>query len=110
MGKALVSDVDLDTSAFTVEIDGAEVVAYVSASTTLFLGTGDPAPLASLKAGQNIYLFGKYDPVTRSITADKVVIRNKRITERTALSRAELKKDKDELSLSPLYMLGLTAR
>jgi hypothetical protein len=110
MRKATVSDVDRETNTLMVEVEDVEIPAYTNASTTFFLGDGEPTLIPSIKSGQNIYVFGKYNPETRSITAEKIVVRNKRITERTALSRAEMKAGKGESIMSPLYILGLTAR
>jgi hypothetical protein len=110
MRKALVSDIDWDTSTLTVDIEGFSVPVYTNASTTFFLSNGDPTLIPSFKPGQNIYVFGKYNPETRSIAAEKMVIRNKRITERTALSRAEMNSSAKESLRSPLDILGLTAR
>lgn len=89
--KVVVEDVDFKTNTLVVDIDGTSVPVTTNASTTVFMGNGDETQLPSLRPGTNIYLFGHYNAETKQIEAEKMVIRNKRITERTSLSRAELR-------------------
>lgn len=89
--KVVVENVDFKTNTLTVDVDGARVAVTTNASTTVFFGNGDETQLPSVRSGTNIYLFGHYNPETKHIEAEKIVVRNKRITERTSLSRAELR-------------------
>jgi len=108
--KGTIEDIAKDMSSFTVNVDGASISVRTNASTTISLGNGDETDLSSLKDGANIYVFGDYDSQTKDITATKIVIRNKRITERTSLSRAEMKANQSLKLTSPLEVFGLTAR
>lgn len=80
----------------------------VSASTTVYFGNGDEAAFDILQPGTNVYVFGRYDKDRRGIAAEKIVIRNKRITERTNPSRAEQTRQSRTIPLSALETLGLT--
>jgi hypothetical protein len=104
--KVTIQHLDGSTS-FVADVDGLAVPVAIDASTTVYLGNGDEAEIGSLRNGLNVYVFGPYDPDTKSIAATKIVIRNKRITERTSLSRAQLEAG---ASVSPLGALGLSAR
>jgi hypothetical protein len=91
MRKAHIEDIDFTTHKLSVGIDGVSLLVIVDASTTVFLSNGEETTLPSVHTGMNVYLFGEYSSSTRSILADKIIIRNKRITERTTMSRVDMK-------------------
>jgi hypothetical protein len=105
--KVTVEDFNKENGTFSANIDGLAIPVVMDASTTVFLGNGDETATDSLRDGANVYVFGNYDPESKSIAATKVVIRNKRITERTSLSRAQLEA---ESSSGTLGALGLSTR
>lgn len=91
--KVIVESVDFKNNTLVVHPegdDGMSISVTTNASTTFFFGNGEETELPAVRPGANIYLFGTYDAEDEEIDADKIVIRNKRITERTSPSRAEL--------------------
>lgn len=108
MHKATIEDVDTGRGTVTVLIGESTVPVTTNASTTVFFGNGDEASLDALQSASNVYVFGSYNKETRTIEAEKVVIRNKRITERTTLSRAQQEQVKTSGTFSTFEMLGLT--
>lgn len=113
--KATIEDVGEIQGSLSVDIGGGSVRVITNASTTVFSGTGDEISFVNLSEGANIYVFGKYDKETNTITADKLVVRNKRITERTTLSRAEMARNKirgedRDVKTPPFEVLGLTEK
>ena len=94
--KVVVENVDFKTNTFVVSFEGKTISVTTNASTTVFLGTGIETELPTIREGSNLYLFGLYDKETNTIAAEKMVIRNKRITERSTLSRAEQKAQRAE--------------
>ena len=89
--KVTVESADFKTNTFVVSFEGKTIAVTTSASTTVFLGTGIETELPAIREGVNLYLFGTYNKETNTIAAEKMVVRNKRITERTTLSRVEQK-------------------
>jgi hypothetical protein len=113
--KATIENLSKDGSGFTASLEeGVDIPVVLNASTTFFLGNGDQADISALKEGTAIYIFGEYDSSVKDISATKVVIRNKRITERTSLSRAQKEAENKTPIAStlqnPLEVLGLSAR
>ena len=97
--KAVIIDIDFKENFVIVELESAQGVAIpvnMTSTTTIMLGNGNETLLPSLRVGAPVYVFGMYDKETRSIDAEKIVIRNKRITERTTLSRREIERSKYE--------------
>ncbi len=88
--SAIVENLDLNRSDFAIDIQGLTIPILLDASTTVYLGNGDETSLSSLKNGESVYIFGSYNHDTRDILAEKIIIRNKRITSRTSLSRAQV--------------------
>lgn len=91
--KVTVESVDYSGGSLVVHLEGDDdstIDVTVNASTTFFYGNGDDADLPVLRSGMSIYLFGSYDTEDEEIDAEKIVIRNKRVTERTSPSRAEM--------------------
>lgn len=110
--KAVIEDVNEALASLSVTIDGGSVSVITNASTTVFSGTGDETSFVALAEGSNIYVFGQYDKHTNTIVAEKLVIRNKRITERTGMSRAEMSRKKTqgedkEFKTPPFEVFGL---
>jgi hypothetical protein len=115
--KAVLQDVDLETNVLIVELEEAKgfgVPVVISSTTTVMLGNGNETYKATLQVGMPVYVFGTYNGDTRTIDAEKIVIRNKRITERTTLSRAEIARskqarlqNKNDMRTSTLEPLGL---
>lgn len=87
--RATISTIDSTTNTITVTIDGTIVTVLITASTTVFLGDGSQVELSSLRTNGDVYLFGTYTTETRIITATTIIIRNKSITARVGMSRAE---------------------
>lgn len=90
--KVTVESVNYAKNSMVVFMDGDEdqtIEVTTNASTTFFFGNGDEADLPVIRPGMNVYLFGTYDSKDEEIRAEKIVIRNKRVTERTSPSRAE---------------------
>jgi hypothetical protein len=114
--KATIENLPKDGSGFMASLEqGIDIPVVLNASTTVFLGNGDQADLSFLKEGIDVYVFGEYDPSAKDIPATKVVIRNKRITERTTLSRAQQEAEDNKSKLAgslqnPLEVFGLSAR
>ena len=109
--KGIVTKVDLGAQKLVVDFDGASVFVLANASTTITSPNGTEAEFSFLRDGSSIYVFGYYDNETHSIGADKIVMRNRPITERKSLSRAEMKNVKEmEGSSAVLSELNLTAR
>lgn len=114
--KVSVESVDFkDNSLVVVFEKNDDIVLPVrtTASTTILLGNGDETQLPAIRSGMNVYLFGTYDKETGVVTADKIVIRNKRITERTSMSRAEAARNNFRAAPTitrtpPFEILGLT--
>lgn len=95
--KAVVQDVDFKDNVVVIELEDAKglgIPVLIGSTTTVTLGNGNETQLPALREGMPIYVFGNYDPESRTIAAEKIVIRNKRITERTTLSRAEIERSK----------------
>lgn len=91
--KAIIQDVDFKDNVIVVELEeakGLAVPVITNADTVVSLGNGNATQLPALRPGMPVYIFGEYNQDTRSIAGEKIVIRNKRITERTTLSRAEI--------------------
>ena len=88
--KTSITAVNVDSQTFSIEVDGATIPVRTDASTTVSLADGNNTEFNALRAGANVYVFGTYDPASKAILAEKVVLRNKSKTERTTLSRAEL--------------------
>ncbi len=94
--KVTVESADFKTNTFVVSFEGKTISVTTSASTTVFLGTGTETELPVIREGSNLYLFGSYTKETNTIAAEKIVVRNKRITERSTLSRVEQKAQRVE--------------
>ena len=110
--KETIEDVRGDSGTIIVHIDESSVPVYMTASTTVALGTGEDGTINNLEPGANVYIFGSFSKETQSITADKVIIRNRRITERTSRSRAEEERlnQGTGFGISTLGALGLTSK
>lgn len=108
--KAVVVDTNEQNHSLTVKIDESEVPVIMQASTTIFLGNGEEATFDNVQPGTNLYVFGSYDSEARNIAAEKLVIRNKRITERTSLSRAEQERVNSSFTLPSFDTLGLSTK
>ncbi len=94
--KVTVESADFKTNTFVVSFEGKTILVTTNASTTVFLGNGNETELPALREGANLYLFGSYDKETNTVAAEKMVVRNKRITERSTLSRVEQKAQRTE--------------
>jgi hypothetical protein len=114
MHKGVIEKAGIGESDLLLSLDGEESVSVtLTASTTIFLGNGEEGGQSALNPGTHVYVFGYYDSEQRAIEAEKIVIRNRRITERTAPSRAELDKMNQRQMLSkinPLELLGSISR
>jgi hypothetical protein len=114
MHRGTVQEVDLEEARLFVAIGEEESVPVtLTASTTILLGNGEEGNVQALGAEMNVYVFGYYSKEDRSIEAEKIVIRNRRITERTTPSRAELEKISQRQMFSrinPLELLGSIGR
>lgn len=88
--RGMVTEINHATNTFKVEFEEASVPVLVSASTTVYSSHGDEVETSAVRDGSGVYVFGTYDTVTRSIEAEKIVIRNKSPMERKTLSRAEM--------------------
>ncbi len=93
--KVTVESADFKTNTFVVSFEGKTISVTTSASTTVFLGTGVETEFPAIREGSSLYLFGSYNKETNTIAAEKMVLRNKRITERSTLSRVEQKAQRD---------------
>lgn len=91
MHKATIESIDFKTNTITVTIDGFSIPVPTNASTTVFLGNGEEAQLPALRTGSDVYVFGAYDSESRTLLADKIVLRNKSVLGRKTLSRVEMK-------------------
>ncbi len=91
MHKAIVESVDFKTNVITVSIDGFSIPVPTNASTTIFLGNGEETQLPTIRDGSDVYVFGTYDPESRRLLAEKIVVRNKSVLGRKTLSRVEMK-------------------
>lgn len=95
--KAVIQDVDYKDNVVVVELETAKGVAIpviTTGSTTITLGNGNETQLPTLRPGMAIYVFGVYTKETGTIEGEKIVIRNRPVTERTTMSRAEIEKSK----------------
>ncbi len=93
--KATIVQVDFKQNIVVVELDDAKgfvIPVSMTATTTITLPNGDETLLPSLRAGASVYLFGSYDDTSLSFHAEKIVIRNRPITERSGLSRSQLER------------------
>lgn len=102
--KVTIESVDYMNNSLVVHAEGGDdrpIDVATNASTTFFYGNGDEADLPVLRPGMNIYLFGTYDKEDKEIEAEKIVIRNKRVTERTGPSRAEMARTNLRKGLDP---------
>lgn len=102
--KVTVESVDYLKNSMVVRMEGEDDLSInvsTTASTTIFYGNGDEADLPVIRPGMNIYLFGLYDKEHEEVNADKIVIRNKRVTERTTPSRAEMARTSLQQGLKP---------
>ncbi len=109
--KTSILSINAETRTLTVDIDGVSVPVTTNASTTVSLGNGNETELGEIRNGSNVYVFGTYDPESKSILADKIVVRNKSKTERTSLSRAQLENQATpQVPSGPLDDLGLTVK
>lgn len=110
--KTTVTDINFSSNILAIDVDGMSVQVATNASTTITLGNGNETEFTALRAGANVYVFGSYDPVSKMIIADKIVLRNKSKTERTSLSRAELERQSAPslVASTPASDLGLTVK
>jgi hypothetical protein len=108
--KAIIQGVESNSQSLAIEIDGAFSIVNTNASTTILSSDGDPIDITALRSGSSIYVFGYYDPVAKSIYAEKVVVCNKSKTGRTSLSKAELRKQSQRAAFAPADDLGLTVK
>lgn len=111
--KGIVVNVDAATQKLVVDFDGVSVFVLTNASTTVNSSNGEETRLSFLRDGSAVYVFGRYNNDTRSIEAEKIVMRNKPVTGRKSLSRAEMKnvrETKNKNTSSILENLNLTAK
>ncbi|MEZ0209281.1 MAG: hypothetical protein ACAH17_03850 [Candidatus Paceibacterota bacterium] len=109
--KTTVANVDFDSQTLFIDVDGTSIPVNINASTTISLGNGNDTEFTAIRAGANVYVFGTYDPILKSITASKIVLRNKSKTERTSLSRAERERQSGtSAQASDEDSLGLTIK
>ena len=87
--KAVVVTITPSSSMIEVSIGEDTVPVLVTASTTIYFGNGSETDISSLHEEMNTYVFGVYNRESGVIKAEKIVIRNRRITERTSPSRAD---------------------
>lgn len=102
--KVIVDSVDFKNNSLIVHPendDDVSITVSTNASTTFFFGNGEETELPAIRQGTSMYLFGMYDKEVDQIDADKIVIRNKRITERTSPSRAEMARTSLRQGFSP---------
>lgn len=111
--KGLITNIDDENSRFIVDFEGLSVPVILNASTTVTTPNGSETDLRSLRDGSSIYVFGNYDQESRSIAAEKIVMRNQPVLERKSLSRAEMKamnKMRNEEKSSILEELSLQSK
>lgn len=111
--KGVVAEIDAATQKLVVNFDGVFVSIITNASTTVTAPNGEDMQLSFLRDGSAIYVFGHYDAGTHSIEAEKIVMRNRPITERKSLSRVEMKKTEEtkrKRTAAILEDLNLTTR
>lgn len=110
--RASIVELNPDSGALIANIDGTAVPVTTDASTTLSLANGNGTELSAFQAASNVYIFGYYDPIAKSIRAEKIVMRNRPKTERTSFSRAELQQRASSplATPSPVNDLGLTVK
>jgi hypothetical protein len=111
--KTSVVSVNTLSGVVVVSIDGVNVPVLTDASTTVSLGDGRQTELTALTPGTNLYVFGEYDPLTKNIQSEKIVIRNKSSMSRTSLSRAQLEDLAGQGKVTdnnPADALGLTVK
>lgn len=107
--KASLGSIQLDSQSLIINIEGEDVSVTTNASTTITSSSGDPIDLSLLHTGSTVYVFGYYDPIAKSIYAEKIVVCNKSKTQRTGLSRAQMQERSSASAVSsPLEDLGLT--
>ncbi len=87
--KVIVADINREEGTILAQIEEATIIAYLSASTTVFLGNGEETNLGEISGGEGVYLFGLYSTSTQTLSVDKIVIRNKSPFSRKSLSRSE---------------------
>jgi hypothetical protein len=113
--KATIVQVDFKENTVTVELDDAKgyaVPVSMTATSTITLPSGDETLLPSLRVGASVYVFGSYDATLQALHAEKVVIRNRPITERSGVSRMQLERpapprEEAEASLTTLTLLKI---
>lgn len=104
---ATIEHLDLSRSDFTIQIESLTVPVLLDASTTVYLANGDEATLTSLKDGASVYIFGQYSKQSGDILAEKIVLRNKPITTRTTLSRAQIAAGEGKETDEPFALMNL---
>jgi hypothetical protein len=107
--KTTVTTINVDSKTLSIDVEGTSVPVITNASTTISLGNGNQTEFTAIRTGTNVYVFGSYDPESKTILADKIVLRNKSKTERTSLSRAELERQSSPTAHSE-DSLGLTVK
>lgn len=102
--KVIVESVDFRNNTLVVhpeDDDDFSIRVATNASTTFFFGNGEETELPAIRPGAGIYLFGTYDREDEEIDAEKIVVRNKRITERTGPSRSDMARTNLRQGYSP---------
>lgn len=108
--KANIQSLQADQQGLVIAVDSLSISVVTDASTTFSSSNGDQVDFSALRTGGVVYVFGYYDPVAKSIYAEKIVICNKSKTGRTSLSKVELEQQSSSHSfaLAPADDFGLT--
>lgn len=106
--KATIESIQAVSQSFVIRFEESDLAVTTNASTTISSSTGDPIDFSALHTGATVYVFGYYDPVAKSMYAEKITICNKSKTGRTSLSRAQLENQSTHTVASPTDDLGLT--
>lgn len=94
--KGVVAKVDAEAQSLVVDFSGVSVLVASTGSTTVTSPNGAEAKLSFLRDGTGVYVFGRYDKHSRIIEAEKIIMRNRPITERRGESRIEAQMTKKQ--------------
>ena len=111
--KGTIAEINQTANMLDVKFEDILVPVYMNASTTFHSPDGEEGEISLLHGGSSVYVFGKYDTETRSIEAEKIVLRKRSPMERKTLSRAEMnnvRKLEQSSSSSIVEELSLTSK